>query len=140
MNDYLNRARALSGEQDYDSVYDVAFALLRHHAADIGFVGLEVVRHLPRLVTLLAVLEHRRALDFFFDGVIDACGVNGGTVHLHAHKLRREVHLLVLQVTRAVEERRAVAQHHQRVFRLVLYRRIDGATASGALRILFLCL
>ena len=101
--------------------YHIALALLRHHMANDTLLGLEVIRDLIRLVTILAVLKHGLAHHLILYRIHLAARKQGAAVHANAYVLRRQFHRLVAQLAIAVHKRQSIARHHHRVLGGVLH-------------------
>ena len=105
---------------------DIALTLLRHHMADITFLGFDVIGHLVGFVAILSVLEDRLANPFVFRGVIDAMCIDEAAIQVHADILRGQLHVFVLDLTLTVQIGVTVAGHDHRVRGLIVHRSRDA--------------
>ena len=101
---------------------DVSFALLRYYMTDITLTRLDVIRHLVRFVTVVAVFEYRLTDPFVVKCVIDTLRVDKTAVDVHPDILGCQLHRFVFEFTLPVQVRVTVLGHDHRVRRLIEYR------------------
>ena len=82
--------------------YHIALRLFCYRIANKTFLRLQIIVNLTRLITILAFTKNRSTNPLILYRIQNASRIQCTTIHTHTYVLRRQVHILILQFTRAI--------------------------------------